>query len=385
MSEEKRSYGQILRSSSIVGGAQAINYVIGLVRVKVVALLIGPAGVGFLGAYTSAIALVGAVSDFGVGPSAIREIAHAHSGGNPEELARIFAMLRRILLATGVFGWVLAILFYIPLSELLTGLRYRAADRPCRRNAPRQLVEQFAGEPVAGREAHWRLRALQSLWRSAQLRRDDRDLPPDGRLGDRPLDDRGLARRARLLGVFFAARRARSRQGEHEADRVLLSQDPGLSLSIMWNGILWAGVDMLVRSLIMRGFGAEAAGNYQAAWTLTGVFANVVLTGMASDFFPRLVGMIDDEPQAARAINQQTEIGVLLALPSLLFAAAFARSSSRSSIRRSSMPRADCSLGWPSACFFASCAGRCGTCSSPKAPRIGSPPRRRSPLARRRR
>ena len=92
----------------------------------------------------------------------------------------------------------------------------------------------------------------------------------------------------------------------------------------MWNGILWAGLDMLVRSLIMQGFGAEAAGNYQAAWTFTGVFANVVLSGMASDFFPRLVGMIDDEPQAARAINQQTEIGVLLALPSLFFAAAFA-------------------------------------------------------------
>ena len=32
------SYGQILRSSSIVGGAQAINYLIGLVRTKLVAV-----------------------------------------------------------------------------------------------------------------------------------------------------------------------------------------------------------------------------------------------------------------------------------------------------------------------------------------------------------
>ena len=126
MSEQKRSYGQILRSSSIVGGAQAINYVIGLVRVKAVALLIGPAGVGFLGAYTSAVALVGAVSDFGMGPSAIREIARAHSGGDAEELARTFAMLRRILLATGALGWALATLFCIPLSESLAGSREHA-------------------------------------------------------------------------------------------------------------------------------------------------------------------------------------------------------------------------------------------------------------------
>jgi PST family polysaccharide transporter len=53
------SYGQILKSSSIVGGAQAINYVVGLLRTKAVALLLGPSGVGLVGLYVSAIGLVG--------------------------------------------------------------------------------------------------------------------------------------------------------------------------------------------------------------------------------------------------------------------------------------------------------------------------------------
>ena len=43
MSSEKHSCGQILKSSSIIGGAQGINYLIGMVRVKLVAVLIcGP-------------------------------------------------------------------------------------------------------------------------------------------------------------------------------------------------------------------------------------------------------------------------------------------------------------------------------------------------------
>ena len=38
----RNSYGQILKSSSIIGGAQGINYLIGMVRVKLVAVLLGP-------------------------------------------------------------------------------------------------------------------------------------------------------------------------------------------------------------------------------------------------------------------------------------------------------------------------------------------------------
>jgi len=325
MSEQKRSYGQILRSSSIVGGAQAINYVIGLVRVKAVALLIGPAGVGFLGAYTSAVALVGAVSDFGMGPSAIREIARAHSGGDAEELARIFAVLRRILLATGAIGWALAILFCIPLSESLTGSREHA------------LPIALAGATLLINSSNIvQTSLLQGARRIGDYARSNLYSALLGcaatiaiflLMGDSGIVPSMIAASvvALLCSAYFSRRVALVPVKINNAETwTCFRKILGLSLAIMWNGLLWAGLDMLVRSLILRGFGAEAAGNYQAAWTLTGVFANVVLSAMATDFYPRLVGMIDDEAQAARAINQQTEIGVLLALPSLLFAASFA-------------------------------------------------------------
>jgi antigen flippase len=53
------SHREILKSSSIVGGAQAINCVVGLLRIKAVALLLGPSDVGLVGLYVSAIGLVG--------------------------------------------------------------------------------------------------------------------------------------------------------------------------------------------------------------------------------------------------------------------------------------------------------------------------------------
>ena len=325
MSEQKRAYGQILRSSSIVGGAGAINYVIGLLRVKVVALLIGPAGVGVLGAYTSAIALVGAVSDFGVSPSAIREIARAHSGESSEELGRIFAVLRRILLATGAIGWILVALFCIPLSESLAGSREHA------------LPIAIAGATLLINSSNLvQASLLQGVRRIGDYARSNlyaaalscaATIAIFLLMGDQGIVPSMIAASLVTLACsFYFSRRValvRVQVGLAEtwaSFRKIL----GLSLAVMWNAILWAALDMLVRSLIMRDFGAGAAGNYQAAWTVTGVFANVVLTAMATDFYPRLVGMIDNKAKSARAINQQTEIGVLLALPSLLFAATFA-------------------------------------------------------------
>ncbi len=41
---EKHSYGQILKSSVLIGGSSAVNIGIGIVRTKAIAVLLGPAG-----------------------------------------------------------------------------------------------------------------------------------------------------------------------------------------------------------------------------------------------------------------------------------------------------------------------------------------------------
>jgi antigen flippase len=45
---------------------------------------------------------------------------------------------------------------------------------------------------------------------------------------------------------------------------------------------------------------------------------------MGADFYPRLTAAIHDQPRAVRIVNEQTEVGILLALPGLLGTLAFA-------------------------------------------------------------
>ena len=101
-----KSYKQILRSFSLIGGSQAVNLVIGMVRTKVVAILLGPSGVGLMGLYQSATSMVGTLSGLGIGQSAIREVAVAHGTGDAERIARTVTALRRACWVTGALGWL---------------------------------------------------------------------------------------------------------------------------------------------------------------------------------------------------------------------------------------------------------------------------------------
>lgn len=325
MTIKENSYGQILRSSSIVGGGQAANYAISLARVKLVAILLGPTGVGLIGLYTSAIGLVGVVSGLGVPSSAVREIVRAYSKDDVEEAARTVLILRRVCWATGLFDWALAVLFREPISSLMTGSTQYAGT-----------IALLGSTLLFGAISSGQLALLQGLRRIGDLTRANMLGALLGSIVTVliyfALREAGIV--PAMVAVAFVslgcsywfARRvavAPLSVGWGETWRGF-RRLVGLGIALMWGAIVVAGVDMFTRSIITRKSGIDSAGIYQAAWALSGVFASFVLSAMGADFYPRLTATIHDREQAARVVNEQTEIGVLLALPGLLAALAFA-------------------------------------------------------------
>ena len=60
------TYGQILKSSALMGGSTVANIAVSVVRAKAMALLIGPAGVGLVGLHTSILNLTHSVAGMGI-------------------------------------------------------------------------------------------------------------------------------------------------------------------------------------------------------------------------------------------------------------------------------------------------------------------------------
>jgi O-antigen/teichoic acid export membrane protein len=108
---EKQSYSQILKSSALVGGSSVLNIVVGIVRTKAMAVLLGPSGFGLFGLYGSIANLTQSIAGIGINSSGVRQIAEAVGSDNTERIALTTAVLRRTSIFLGVLGAGLLLVF----------------------------------------------------------------------------------------------------------------------------------------------------------------------------------------------------------------------------------------------------------------------------------
>src|ERR1019366_1270384 len=85
--EKVGSYAQILKSTLIMGGSSAVQVLLGIVRTKFVAVLLGPTGVGLMGVYTSITTMVNTLTELGARTSGVRQIAEATATGDEDRVA----------------------------------------------------------------------------------------------------------------------------------------------------------------------------------------------------------------------------------------------------------------------------------------------------------
>lgn len=109
-----------------------------------------------------------------------------------------------------------------------------------------------------------------------------------------------------------------------------MDRSPMPDVAREWGGIAWLGLALMtsavitmaghlaVRVIVQRELGAEAVGQFQAAWTIGMTYLTFILGAMATDYFPRLSAVINDKAAAVRLVNQQTEAALLLCGPVLV-------------------------------------------------------------------
>ena len=117
----QKSYGQILKSSVLVGGSSLLNVAIGMVRTKVLALLLGPAGFGLFGVYNSIATLAQNLAGMGVNSSGVRQIAEAAGSDNKRRIAETSYVLRRVSFVLGVLGALLMVVLARPVAVITFG------------------------------------------------------------------------------------------------------------------------------------------------------------------------------------------------------------------------------------------------------------------------
>jgi len=322
---ENNTYGQILKSSALVGGASVVNVAIGIVRTKAMAVLLGPAGFGLFGLYGSIVNLTQTMVGMGINSSGVRQIAVAAGSDDTQRIALTVAVLRRTSIFFGVLGAGLLVVFSRQVSALTFGTTQHAG-------AVCLLSIAVLFQLVSGGQGA----LIQGMRRIA-------DLAKMGVLGalygtfiSIPLvyffREKGVV--PSLVGIaamtivtsWWYSRKVRiqapsmtASQAGQEAAALLK-----LGFAFMSSSLVMIGVAYAVRVIVLRKVGYAGTGYYQSAWTLGGLYVGFILQAMAADFYPRLTASISDNTACNRLVNEQALVGLLLAGPGAIGTLTFA-------------------------------------------------------------
>jgi len=316
---EKNSYGQILKSSALIGGSSMLNVAIGMVRTKAMAVLLGPAGFGLMGVYGSIADFALSIASMGINTSGVRQIAEAVGSGEADRIAQTVVVLRRTSVILGLFGAVLLVLFSSQVSNLTFGSNQHAAAVALLSLAVFfRLVSGSQGALVQGMRRISDLAKMSLLGAAystvisipmVYFLREDGVVPA-----------LVVVAAMSIVSSWWYSRKVRVetpsmtvRQVRHEAASLLKL---GFAFMACW--VLTTGAAYAVRTMVLRMIGFEAAGFYSSAWTIGGLYVGFILQAMGADFYPRLTAVAADNTECNRLVNEQAQISLLLAGPGVI-------------------------------------------------------------------
>ncbi|HEY4300747.1 MAG TPA: O-antigen translocase [Candidatus Didemnitutus sp.] len=318
-SGQKSSHSEALKSTSIVGGATIFVMFVRMARTKVLALLLGPAGIGLEGIFDSAINLSKTVVDLGVSSAGVRQIAAAVGSGNQRIVALTVAALRRCCLVLGLIGAVVFFLLRSRLSVASFGNASHADDFGWLSII--LLWNSLAGGQGALLQGMRRIGDLAKMNAIGAVVGAGLSIPLVYAFGIRGIVPYMIAAAGAAVFVSWNYARKVPVQTIAPTNKELI-QETGhllrLGFVFMSTGMMSTGALFLIRSIVTQQVSLAATGEFQAASALSTVYVGFVLQAMGTDFYPRLTAVATDNAKCNQLVNEQAEISILLALPGVL-------------------------------------------------------------------
>ncbi|MXV38993.1 oligosaccharide flippase family protein [Flavobacteriaceae bacterium Ap0902] len=319
MSKERSSYRQIMKATSIFGGVQVFDIILKLIRSKIVATLLGPAGMGIIGLLDSTLGLISTATNFGLGTSAIRDISEATNTNNKDKIDRTVSIMKKLVWLTGLLGMVITII----LSPLLSKITFGNYDYTIAYIILSLVVlvrQLTSGQNIL-------LRGLRKLpWLAkANILGSIVGLiitvPLYYNFGVDGIVPSLVITALAILGIqYFYGNKVKIDKITLSFKQALAEGKGMLRLGIMLSlsGFISMSVSYFVRVFISQTGDVDDVGLYNAGFSIIGTYVGLIFTAMGTDYYPRLSQVSNDNVESKTIINQQAEIAILILAPILL-------------------------------------------------------------------
>ena len=315
----RSSHVQILKSTAIIGGASVVNVLFAIVRNKAIAVLLGPQGVGLMGLYSSIADLAQTLAALGIQDSGVRQIAEAVGTGDADRIARTATVLRWVSVVLGLLGAILLAAFSLQIADLTFGDSQHTAGLVLLSAAV--FFRLISAGQIALVQGMRRISDLARINMLAALFSTVISVPMVFFLGTEGIVPSLVAMAAvSVLTSWWYSRKIRISAPSMRAHQVAEETAALLKLGVVFmaSAFLTVGAAYAIRIIVLKTDGVVAAGLYQAAWALGGLYVGFILQAMGADFYPRLTGVANNNAECNRLVNEQAQISMLLAGPGVV-------------------------------------------------------------------
>ena len=318
MSEQEKNYSHILKYTGIFGGVQGLVILIGLVRNKFMALLLGAGGMGFNALLTSVQNFASQCTNLGISFGAVPRL----SGYYEQQRTELVDYYIQVIRLWSMIAAVLGCLFCILVSPLINDLSFTWGNHTLHYAMLGVSVAMIAitGGETAVLKATRRLGSLArvqiyttvaSVFLSIPLYyffRDSGVVPAIVLIAAAGmLVTIGYSYRLYPLKMHFNKNHLK-----HGAGMIRLG------LAFVLAAAIGSASEMLIRAYLNVEGGLDFVGLYNIGFMLTITYAGMVFSAMESDYFPRLSGVCKDIIKTNETVNKQIEVSLLLLSPMLV-------------------------------------------------------------------
>jgi PST family polysaccharide transporter len=272
-----------------------------------------------MGLYGSIADIVHNFAGMGIQSSGVRQIAEAVGSGDEAQIARTAAVLRQVSTVLAVCGAGLLLLLARPISHVTFGSYQQTAGVALLSVAV--FCRLLSGGQAALIQGMRRIRDLASMSVLGAMFGTVITIALVFFLRERGVVPSlvSVAGTSLLLSWWYARK---SRVAAPPIALTNLVRESAallkLGLAFMASGLLTMGAAYAVRIIVLRNGGFEAAGLYQSAWAIGGLYVGVILQAMGTDFYPRLTAVNSNDAECNRLVNEQARVGLLLGGPGVI-------------------------------------------------------------------
>lgn len=310
------SYKQILKATTLFGGVQTFKIFISLVRVKFVAVLLGPSGMGILNLLLLPIGLIEQLTGLGISYSSVREISQAVSNERKEKLGNTISVFKRFLWITGLVGTILTFILSAKISRWTFG------------NGDYTHVFMFLSIVLLINSlSNGYSSILQGLRKLHHLALSSAIGSIVGLLISLPIYYKYringivptifITALITLLINFYFYRKTEKQKSNISWKETFKEGNNMIKLGIFitLGSLISTLVSYLINIYIGRMGGVNDVGLYQASLNITDKSVGLIFAAMATDYYPKLSGLFTNRAKMFELVNHQAEIALLFLGP----------------------------------------------------------------------